>query len=70
MFSANLTNKVLSPVRPIDLFRHICIILHPLFSSRSVHSQDSRRFDYEAPLVATNENMATGSEPAVKKERM
>ena len=38
--------------------------------SRSVHSQDSRRFDYEAPLVAKNENMATGSEPAVKKEWM
>ena len=53
-----------------DLFRHICIILHPLIFLRSVHSQDNRRFDYEAPLVATNENMPTGNEPAVKKERM
>ena len=53
-----------------NLFRHISIILHPLSFSWSVHSQDSRRFDYEAPLVATNENMTTGSKLAVKKEWM
>ena len=53
-----------------DLFRHICIVLHPLFFSRTVHSQESRIFDYEVPLAAKNENMATGSEPAVEREWM
>ena len=53
-----------------DLFRHIFIVLHPLFFSRTVHSQESRIFDYEAPLAAKNENMVTGSELAVKREWM
>ena len=53
-----------------DLFSHICIVLHPLFFLRSVHSQEGRIFDYEVPLAAKNENMATGSEPAVEREWM
>ena len=35
-----------------------------------IHSQESRIFDYEVPLAAKNENMATGSEPAVEREWM
>ena len=52
------------------LFTRICNILHPLFFSRSVHTQESRIFDYEVLLAATNENMVKGSEPPVKKEWM
>ena len=57
--------------RPISLDTFVLTIdLPPLFFSRSVHSQESRIFDYEAPLAAKNENMTMGSEPAVEREWM
>ena len=53
-----------------DLFRYICIVIHPLSFLLPVHSQKSRIFDYEAPLAAKNEIMVTRSEPAVEREWM
>ena len=58
-------------IRPISLDTFVLFYIRSLFHGRfTPRTACSRRFDYEAPLVATNENMATGSEPAAKKEWM
>ena len=50
-------------------FGSTTVYIHFFFHGRFT-PQESRRFDYEAPLAAKNENMATGSEPAVEREWM
>ena len=59
---------VIITARSISFDTFVLSYIHSFFMIGSLPGR--RRFDYEVPLVATNENMATGSEPAVKNERM
>ena len=62
-------SNLYGPTRPISLDTFVLSYIQS-FLSRTVHSQESRIFEYEAPLAAKNENMATRSEPAVEREWM